>query len=98
MVTLPHRFLNRHTLECMNVGDERYTLPWGMWVDANMNCWLHPQYPAEHEPGGTVQMRVERREDGFHVWPPSGETYQPSACQPYISPDDTPWIEVAEVH
>lgn len=95
---LPQRFLDTFTLNNMREGETRFTLPWGMWVDADMECWLHPDYPAELRVHGTAQMRVERRQDGYHVWPPAGETYKPRAGHGFASPDDTPWIPVAEVH
>lgn len=98
MTKLPRQFLDTSTLENMQVGETRYTLPWGMRVDADLECWLHPKYPANCFPGGTVQMRVERRKDGYHVWPPAGESYSPGAGYGSMSPDDTAWIPVAEVH
>lgn len=94
---LPIRFLDQNTLANMSVGESRYTLPWAMWVDSDMECWLHPDYPAERSTGGTVQMRVKRTRDGYIVFPPPGETYKPSARQPYASPDDTQWLPVVEV-
>ncbi len=98
MAKLPFALVDRNTLVNMKIGRSRYTTPWAMWVDADMECWLHPHYTAQREPGGTVCMRVERREDGYHVFPPPGETYQPQDHHGFMSPDDTPWIPVAKVY
>jgi hypothetical protein len=93
---LPLSFLTTSTLAHMRTGETRYTMPWAMWVDYDLNCWLHPEYPAELQPGGTVSMRVERHEDGYHVFP-GNETYQPCRVQPYMSSNDLDWIPVAGV-
>jgi hypothetical protein len=95
---LPEDFLDTDTLANLRVGERCYTTPWAMWVDLSMNCWLHPEYTAQQNPGGTVHMRVARLKDGYHVWPPVGEKYKPSAQQSYVSPDDTPWIPVVNIH
>lgn len=86
------------TIDQMKVGEVCYTLPWGMWVDSNRLCWLHPKYPAENRPGGTVEMRVELRKDGFHVWVPKGRSWKPSSKPGFVSPADTKYLPVVELH
>jgi hypothetical protein len=98
MAKLPQRFVDRATIENMAVGDRRYTTPWGMWVDMSMDCWLHPNYPAYEKPGGTVRMPIERREDGYHVWPPSDESYRPSHKSGFVSSGPVEFIPVAQIH
>ncbi|MFE4666181.1 caspase domain-containing protein [Streptomyces sp. NPDC056716] len=65
------------TLSGMAEGTVAYTLPWAMWADENRRLWLHPDYPADEEPGGTVEMKILRVPGGFHVWPPPDHHYQP---------------------
>jgi hypothetical protein len=43
-------------------------------------------------------MRVELRQDGYHVWPPRGERYQPQSEPGYVSPRDTQYLPVVEIH
>jgi hypothetical protein len=57
------------TLATMEPGCRRYTVPWAMRADKDGRMWLNLNYQAHGSPGGTVSMRVERREDGYHVWP-----------------------------
>lgn len=56
-----------YTLAEMEVGDVAYTVPWAMVIDSDRYCWLQSSFASHAQPGGTMQMRVERREDGFHV-------------------------------
>lgn len=60
----------------MQVGQAGYTVAWAMLADMKGQLWLKPEYDVKPQPHGTAQMRVERREDGYHVWPASGETYR----------------------
>jgi hypothetical protein len=86
------------TIDSMVTGERGYTVPWAMWVDADRNCWLHPKYTIHADTCGTVQMRVELREDGYHVWLVPGEKYQPRASPGYCSPEDTEYLPVVELH
>lgn len=81
----------------MVTGGIGYTMPWAMWADSEHKLWLHPDYPVYGAPGGTVQMRVELRDGGYHVWPPEGEVYAPQSEPGYVSPRDTRYLPVAEV-
>lgn len=92
---LPAHHFDTNTLANMQVGDVRYTLPWGMWVDRDMEAWLHPDYPAKAQPGGTVTMRVERCWDGYLVAIPPGECYKPTQDPGYVSPEGTEYLSVA---
>lgn len=84
--------LEPENLEHMQVGDVAFTVPWAMRVDRERRCWLAPTYPAHEAPGGTVQMRVERRDDGYHAWPPGDERWQPE------SGDHSDHLPVAHLH
>lgn len=95
---LPEILLDKEDLEHMKVGETAYTTPWAMWVDADMNCWLHPHYPAGSNPRGTVRMRVTLRRGGYHVWPARDERYRPSDSQPYVGGEDVQWLPVAALH
>jgi hypothetical protein len=91
---------NRETaaVSGMSVGEVGYIVSWGMWVDASRRCWLHPDYAVREAPGGTANMRIERRADGYHVWAPLGATWNPKKEPTYASPADTAYISVTEVH
>ncbi len=67
----------RGTLAAMYVGEAAYTTYWAMSADLQRKCWLNPNYPAKSQPSGTVEMRVERRKDGYHVWVPQGASWEP---------------------
>lgn len=95
--TLPEK-LEGHTVDKMTVGEVGYTLPWGMWVDENRNCWLHPKYSVESAPHGTLEMKVARLDDGYHVWAPPGKTWVAQSEPSYASPADTQFIPVADLH
>jgi hypothetical protein len=82
----------------MTIGEVGYTTPWGMWVDDDRNCWLHPKYSVEPAPQGTLEMRIQLLDDGFHVWVPPGKTWVPQSEPSYASPADTQFIPVAELH
>jgi hypothetical protein len=94
---LPEDF-EQDTIDAMMTGDGGYTVPWAMWVDDKRQCWLHPKYTIQAHTGGTVQMRVERRDDGYHVWLVPGEKYTPSVEHGYVSPRDLEFIPVVEAH
>ena len=74
--------LEGKTIDSMVTGEIGYTTPWGMWVDKHRKCWLNPTYTVSENPEGTSRMRVELRSDGYHVWPPSGESWKPSSSFP----------------
>ena len=95
--TLPED-LEESTIDSMTTGETAYTLPWGMWVDSDRNCWLHPKYSITPQVLGTSSMRIELREDGYHVWPPPGETWSPTAQPGYMSPADTQYLPVVRLH
>ncbi|MEU9332298.1 caspase family protein [Streptomyces sp. NPDC048290] len=65
------------TISGMEVGAVAYTLPWAMWADEHRRLWLHPDYPADEHPGGTVEMKIQRVPGGYHVWAPPDHHYQP---------------------
>ena len=75
--TLPDTAATVTHLRDMQIGDTGYTVPWAMSVDRDRKCWLRASYTIDTQPGGTVQMRVTRREDGYHVWLVDGHAYDP---------------------
>jgi len=56
-----------HTIDNMEVGEKGFTLPWGMTVDEHLRCYLCKTYPCRPEAGGTLEMPIERRADGYYV-------------------------------
>jgi hypothetical protein len=94
--TLPEN-LEEATVDSMVTGQVAYMVPWGMWVDSERHCWLHPKYPIRTQPGGTAAMRIELREDGFHVWP-TAHRYSPSSEPGFVSPTDTEYVPVVQLH
>lgn len=82
--TLPVEYLNSN-IGMMRVDESGWTVPWSMDIDVDRRCWLDPSYTIHHEAGGTVQMRIERREDGYHVWlDPSHRYTQNSVPKTYL--------------
>ena len=75
--TLPGEYVE-HTLANLRVGESTWTVPWAMDVDDERRCWLTPSFTGHPTPGGTVQMLVERREDGYHVWLAPDYKYHPT--------------------
>lgn len=89
------KWMIEHTIGRMMSGTEGYTTPWGLWVDEDHNCWLHPDYPCKLRPGGTVSMLVKRDWDGsYAVRLDPSYKYKPSNTPGYISPADTKYIPV----
>lgn len=99
MARLPEDLVEA-TVEKMAIGEVGYTVPWAMWVDEQRQCWLHPQYSIHEKPGGTVEMKVERRIDGFHVWVAGLDFKWNPISQPGYFGGAGPggWIPVAELH
>jgi hypothetical protein len=95
--TLPES-LESHTLDTMQTGDQAWTMPSAMWVDLERRCWLHPQYPARRQPGGTVEMLVVRTDRGYVVHVPDGATWQPELYPLYgDNVRSDAWLPVAEL-
>ncbi|MDB5185456.1 MAG: hypothetical protein JWN38_1264 [Candidatus Saccharibacteria bacterium] len=95
--TLPED-LEAPTVDSMTTGQTAYIVPWGMWVDADRQCWLHPKYSIKDRPDGSVEMRIKLTRDGFHVWVPPGATWSPEKEPSYVSPADTKYIPVVKLH
>jgi hypothetical protein len=66
----------------MDAGRPYYTVPWAMRADEDGGLWLAPDYTVWGRPGGTASMRIELREDGYHVWPVRREEYPPAGDAP----------------
>lgn len=71
---LPEDRLTR-TIAGMREGESAWVTPWAMDVDADRRCTLRPGYSIHDQPGGTVCMRIERHQEGFHVWVPRNTTW-----------------------
>ena len=95
---LPSTLEKRNGIRQMNLGAVGYTVPWAMEVDYDRNCWLHPKHTLNQESRGTAEMRVELREDGYHVWAPSGYTWELRNVLKGMSPEVTLYIPVAVLH
>lgn len=65
------------TISDMKAGETGFTVPWAMVADSDRLLWLLPDYPVFDQPGGTVEMRIIRGEDGFKAWFVSGYRYKP---------------------
>jgi hypothetical protein len=74
--------LSETTIAAMEPGRPYYAVPWAMRSDDGGRMWLNPRYTAHDRPGGTASMRMELREDGYHVWPVPGEAYKPGTVNP----------------
>jgi hypothetical protein len=98
MARILHENLEPRTVAGMSRGDTAYTAPWAMWVDTERNCWLHPKYKVMPAPRGSVRMRIELREDGYHIWAPPAERWSPQAQPGYAASADVEYLPVAEVH
>ena len=66
---IPANLIENRRIGKMPVNRRFYSVPWAMDVDPTGGCWLLASYMTHTTPFGTAQMGIERREDGFHVWP-----------------------------
>lgn len=73
---LPDQAVADMDIADMKVDYSGYAVSWAMHVDQERNCWLRPTYTVRRHPGGTVQMRVERRTDGYYVQLEKGYRYE----------------------
>jgi len=87
--------LHAPTIATMKFGQTRYTVPWAMWADHDELLWLHPDYEVTPRPMGTSSMRLELRDDGYHVWPVRGHGYSPQAEAGYCGSASQSFIPVA---
>lgn len=90
--------LEEDTISSLMTGEAGYVVPWGMWVDKNRQCWLHPEYRISDVPHGTASMRIELRPDGFHAWPPSDHAWSVQERAGYVGSEGVDFIPVAELH
>lgn len=58
----------RHSLGQMEVGEVAFQNSLAMEIDPDGRGWLRLDETAIAETGGTAFTRVERHEDGYHVW------------------------------
>lgn len=86
----------------MGVGDTYFTFSHHLWVDADKKIWMFKKAPLmlEREKGGTVDMKIEMREDGLHVWT-GGQFRLPKPTDEvpnYVGATKEDFIPVVEVH
>lgn len=82
-VILPLDLVEDNRLKDLLPGESGWTVPWAMAV-INDRCYLNGNYDYHEHPGGTVEMKVEHRRDGYHVFVRT-TGYKYSSC------DDPPW-------
>ncbi len=58
--------LEEVTLKDLMDGEVVYTVPWAMWSDKSGRLWLNRGYTFDHQPGGTVKMKVSKN-DGKYI-------------------------------
>ena len=59
--------LEEVTIKDMIIGESGYTVPWAMYAERDGTLWLNGDYMFEKEPGGTVEMKIERVNGGYKV-------------------------------
>jgi hypothetical protein len=74
-----------------------YTMPWAMWADRDGLLWLHPDYPAIAEPFGTICMRIELQDGGYHVWPGRYRSWKRQDRPTYAGAPSQPFIPVTAI-
>jgi hypothetical protein len=74
------------TLREARIGQTFYVVPWAMTVDHEYRCWLSLTHTPHDAPGGTVQMRVQLQEDGWHVWLARDYRYRLAATPVDLTP------------
>jgi hypothetical protein len=79
------------TIASMQPGEATYVFPWAMYADADRKLWLHGDYRTRDRFWGAETMRVERRADGYHVWPVPGRKYMPEAL---LAKDRVPVVKL----
>jgi hypothetical protein len=92
--TLP-RTLERVYVETMRMGEARWANPGAMQVSSDRSLWLLPRAEVYIEPTLVCSMRVERRNDGYHVWAALDHAYEVTAGEPYAGDH---MIPVQELH
>ena len=75
MATLP-RDLEYTTVNTMQLGERRWTSSRTMLVKPDRSLWLHGDYEVVIEQSRHHTMCIERRADGYHVWPDPRQTYR----------------------
>ena len=87
------------TIAGMLIDETTYTVPWGMWVDSERRCWLHPDYHITSRPFGTSEMMIQRHEDGFEVWVPAGwRGWSPEDQPSYVGGEGKSWLPVVTLN
>lgn len=53
----------------MKRGDVGFTHPDALILDINGRGWINASWRVDESPGEIPLMKIERRTDGFYVWP-----------------------------
>lgn len=93
---LPDNFIDRNVIKYMKDGEERWTLPWAVMVDADMNVWINGEYPAERSPGGTVKMLIRKSQDGIEILK-GMERQRPEKGIPWVGASESDLIPVVKI-
>ena len=92
---LPPPLRRKKIIRDMDVGDVGYVMASAMVVNDDMECFLHRGHGVESEPFGPFKMRIEHRENGFHVFASkTGERWESTS----VSEGSVVYIRVAEVY
>lgn len=65
---------NSRRVADMEVGDWGYTVPWMVSVLEDRTVWINGGFSFCTEPGGTYQLPIERRENGWYI----GRNFRPA--------------------
>jgi hypothetical protein len=69
-------------IDRMVTWDTGWATPGAVSVDLHGNRWLSGGYALHKRPTRTATMKVELRDDGFHIRPPVGYEWEPSDYVP----------------
>ena len=86
--------LTEGTIGSMKEGDVRFAHLSGFWIDKSWQCWLNADQPVAMQKHRNLNLRIERRADGFHVWPGG---WQPPNKRPAVTPQEHS-LAVVQVH
>ena len=91
---LPSAYVDREQIQYMEPGEVKWTLPWSMYVNFDMECFLNGTYMTKDWPGGTVEMQIERTAEGFFVCLVPSHKYSAQKRPPWVGSADATMIPV----